>query len=240
MEQIRRVRFSRVAIGSAAVPSHLRPTAPTAADAILVGDPGRALLLAQELLEQPKMSNHSRGLWGYSGRTPAGRDLTIQSTGIGGPSAALVLGELAELGMRRAVRVGTCTSFEDALGPGEIVVVETAIAAGGSAAALGVAVGEAVAPDAHLVERLAGAPDGFRRATVASFDAHPGEQAPPPGAIAADMQTAPLLALASTLGVDAAALLIVAEKTGGGHLEKEALETAEKRAGQAAAAVLST
>ena len=40
-----------------------------AADAILVGDPGRALLLAQELLEQPKMSNHARGLWGYSGQT---------------------------------------------------------------------------------------------------------------------------------------------------------------------------
>ena len=58
-------------------PSHadaarLRPNASDAADAILVGDPGRALLLAQELLEQPKMSNHARGLWGYSGQTPAG------------------------------------------------------------------------------------------------------------------------------------------------------------------------
>ena len=49
------------------VPSRLRPTAPIAADAILVGDPGRALLLAQELLEEPKMSNHARGLWGYTG-----------------------------------------------------------------------------------------------------------------------------------------------------------------------------
>jgi len=54
------------------VPTRLRPTAPIAADAILVGDPGRALLLAQELLEQPKMSNHARGLWGYSGATPDG------------------------------------------------------------------------------------------------------------------------------------------------------------------------
>ena len=92
------------------MPSRLRPTAPIAADAILVGDPGRALLLAQELLEQPKMSNHARGLWGYSGRTPAGGELTIQSTGIGGPSAALVLADLAELGVRRAVRVGTCVA----------------------------------------------------------------------------------------------------------------------------------
>ena len=48
-------------------------------------------MLAQELLETPKMSNHARGLWGYSGQTPAGAQLTIQATGMGGPSAALVL-----------------------------------------------------------------------------------------------------------------------------------------------------
>jgi uridine phosphorylase len=221
------------------MPSRLRPTASVAADAILVGDPGRALLLAQELLEQPKMSNHSRGLWGYSGQTPAGEPLTIQSTGIGGPSAALVLGELGGLGVRRAVRVGTCAGFERSLELGEILVVEAAIAAGGSATALGVAPGEAVAPDGQLTERLAEAPEGFRRTTVASFDAHPGDQAPPPGVAAADMQTAPLLARARTLGIAAAAILIVAEKAGEEHLEREQLEAFEKRAGLAASAVLS-
>src|SRR3954447_25415347 len=87
------------AIGSGDMPSRLRPTAPFATDAILVGDPGRALLLAQELLEQPKMSNHARGLWGYSGVTPAGAELTIQSTGTGGPSAGMVLADLGELGV---------------------------------------------------------------------------------------------------------------------------------------------
>jgi uridine phosphorylase len=221
------------------VPSRLRPITPIAADAVLVGDPGRALLLAQELLEQPKMSNHSRGLWGYSGQTPEGRPLTIQSTGMGGPSATLVLGELAELGVRRAVRVGTCTGLEGALELGEILIAETAIAAGGSAAAHGVALDEVVTPDLPLTERLAKAPDGFRRATVASFDSHPGDQVPPPGAVAADMQTAPLLARARALGIGVAALLIVAEKAGEGHLGEEPLERAEKRAGLAASAVLS-
>jgi uridine phosphorylase len=222
------------------MPSRLRPTASVAADAVLVGDPGRALLLAQELLASPKMSNHSRGLWGYSGQTPAGRPLTIQSTGMGGPSAALVLGELGGLGVRRAVRVGTCTAFEESLELGEIVVVEAAIAAGGSATALGIAPGEAVVPDERLTERLGGTPEGFRRATVASFDAHPGDQAPRPGAVAADMQTAPLLARARALGIDAAAVLIVTEKAGGEHLETERLEPTEKRAGRAAAAAFST
>jgi uridine phosphorylase len=221
------------------MPSRLRPTTSVAADAILVGDPGRALLLAQELLEQPKMSNHARGLWGYSGQTPAGLELTIQSTGMGGPSAALVLGELAELGVRRAVRVGTCTGFAGGPGLGEILVVEAATAVGGSAAALGAGAGESLAPDPRLTSLLAETPERFRPATVASLDAHPLEQ-PPGEAVAADMQTAPLLARARALGVDVAALLIVTETAGGGHLEGEGLEAAEKRAGLAASAVLST
>jgi uridine phosphorylase len=125
------------------VPAHLRPTAAIATDAVLVGDPGRALLLAQELLEEPKMSNHARGLWGYSGQTPGGAALTIQATGIGGPSAALVLGDLAELGVRRVVRVGTCAGSSDCE-LGELLLVSGAVAAGGSITSLGVAVGEMV------------------------------------------------------------------------------------------------
>src|SRR4249919_3052867 len=104
------------------MPSRLRPTASVAADAILVGDPGRALLLAQELLAEPKMSNHARGLWGYSGETAANRPLTIQSTGIGGPSAAVVLAELADLGVRRALRIGTASALDPALPLAGLVV----------------------------------------------------------------------------------------------------------------------
>jgi uridine phosphorylase len=222
------------------VPRLLRPTAPTAPEAVLVGDPGRALLLAQELLGEPKMSNHARGLWGYSGRTPAGDALTIQATGIGGPSAALVLGDLAELGVRRMVRVGTCVGSSDCE-LGELLLVTEAIAEGGSATSLGVALGETVRPDAGLAQRLKEALAGEgRSAAVASVDAYPGERALRSGLLAADMQTASLLARARSLGIMAAALLIVVEtaleeKT----LEKDALERAEKRAGRAASTALS-
>lgn len=222
------------------MPKRLRPTAATAADAILVGDPGRALLLAQELLEQPKMSNHARGLWGYHGVTAAGRALTIQSTGIGGPSAALVLADLAELGVRRALRVGTCVGIDAETSLGELVVVAGAIAGGGSAAALGVAPGEVVLPDAGLTGRLESELGGSR-ATVASVDAHPDEVPPYPGVVAADMQTAPLLAQAKARGIEAAAILIVAERTVDSVvLDKEDLEEGEREAGRHAAAVLST
>lgn len=223
------------------MPTRLRPTAPIAADAILVGDPGRALLLAQELLSEPKMSNHARGLWGYSGQTPAGHALTIQSTGMGGPSAALVLGELAELGVRRAVRVGTCVAFKRSLALGELLLVAEAVAAGGSATSFGVAVDEAVAPDGALAEGLAAAlGNRAARTCIASFDAHPREHRAVAPVVAGDMQTAPLLARARALGVRAAALLIVAETAAGEVLAKETLEAAERHAGQAAAAVLSS
>src|SRR5437764_10207310 len=89
-------------------PIHLQPTAPLAERVLLPGDPGRALLLGQALLAEPKMFNHNRGLWGYTGTAADGEPLTIQSTGMGGPSAAIVISELADLGARRLVRVGTC------------------------------------------------------------------------------------------------------------------------------------
>ena len=186
------------------------------------------------------MSNHARGLWGYYGSTPAGAPLTIQSTGIGGPSAALVLGDLAKLGVRRAVRVGTCVGLTDDCGLGELLVVGEAIVAGGSGAAGGVGLGAVVKPDRALNERLLEELGGkYVAHTVASVDAHPAEGPPQAGAVAADMQTAPLLAKASSLGVEIAALLIVSE-CGPSALEKDALEDLERRAGRVAAAVLSS
>src|SRR5437764_4609715 len=109
-------------------PIHLHPTAPLAERVLLPGDPGRALLLAQELLDRPLMFNHNRGLWGYTGAAADGAPLTIQSTGMGGPSAAIVISELADLGARRLIRIGTCGSLDPDLALGELLVVAEAIA----------------------------------------------------------------------------------------------------------------
>ena len=221
------------------MPSRLRPAASVAADAVLVGDPGRSLLLAQELLEQPKMSNHARGLWGYFGRTPAGRELTVQATGMGGPSAALVLADLAELGVRRAVRVGSCAAVSPALRPGALVVVEEAHAWGGP----GRGEGAAVAPDPELTAALrAELGEEAWAAAVASLDTplaeHLAAGAPELTAAVADMQTAALLDRAGALGVSLAAVLVVDEGSDGGRLDDEGMEAAARRAGQAAAAIL--
>jgi uridine phosphorylase len=210
------------------VPARLRPSAPIAPDAVLVGDPGRALLLAQELLSRPKMANHARGLWGYSGETWEGRPLTVQSTGIGAPSAALVLRDLAELGVSRAVRVGTCAG-RAALG--DLLVVRSALATDTIRDLL--SAGEKVEPDPALLAALGqvGSP-----VEIESGGLGPGEDAP----AAHDLQTAALLALAPRLGVAAAAVLILAESASGERLTAEQLEAAAKRAGRAAAAALAS
>jgi uridine phosphorylase len=179
------------------------------------------------------MSNHARGLWGYSGETPAGRPLTIQATGMGGPSAALVLADLAKLGVKRAVRVGTCASLTSDAPLGELLLVEKAIAAGGSGSAFGLATGASSEPDTAVLESLSGE---TQTATVASFDAPPDTAVS--GAIAADMQTAAVLAQARRLGIAAAALLVVSE-AGDQKLDDEQLEAASKRAGHIAVKSLS-
>ena len=89
---------------------------------LLPGDPGRALRLAQQLLDAPRMLNHNRGLWGYSGAAADGELLTIQSTGMGGPSAAIVVEELIALGARRLLRLGTCGALAGGLELGRLVI----------------------------------------------------------------------------------------------------------------------
>jgi purine-nucleoside phosphorylase len=213
------------------MPARLRPTAPIAADAILVGDPGRALMLAQELLQQPKMSNHARGLWGYSGVTHAGHALSVQSTGMGGPSATVVLQDLAELGVRRAIRIGTAAGLSH-IGVGQMLIATEARTEAG----------ETSRPDPELTGRLRRALVDAQAGVVVSLEAlhDPERQSPTLLADVADMQTAALLGAGARLGVAVAALLIVTERGDAGQLRDEESELLARRAGTAASRILST
>ncbi len=184
------------------------------------------------------MSNHARGLWGYTGAASGG-ELTIQSTGMGGPSAAIVLDDLVELGVRRAVRVGTCVAIAAEPGPGDLLMVTQARAWGGGG------VGDPALPDQGLTARLRGElGEAVRPASIASLDvlhqSGMGESADYGERVdAADMQTATLLARAGAHGMEIGAVLIVAEDAEGRQADDEQLEQGAKRAGAAAQAVLS-
>jgi uridine phosphorylase len=235
------------------MPHHLRPSTPYAEDALLPGDPGRALALAQQLLTEPRMSNHARGLWGYTGETPSGHPLSIQSTGMGGPSAAIVLQELAELGVRRAIRVGTCGALGADLGHGDLIVAGEALADDGASRSLGAS--EVVEPDADLTRLLASAlpgnPSPVRIATTDLFYDAEREDAGPPrpradawverGAVAIEMEAAALFTLGGRLGVASACLLAVSDTFENGRRQRigdEDLADAAARMGAAAAAAL--
>jgi uridine phosphorylase len=191
------------------------------------------MALAQIVIEGPKMSNHARGLWGYSGLTAEGRGLNVQATGMGGPSAALVLSDLAELGVRRAVRIGTGAALTPDLRPGDVVSVSEARAwsvdgRGAAAPAL---------PDEALAGRLRDElGDEARSGRVASLDVlHPAPGHPTPDGDVADMQTAALLTAAGNLGVALAAVLIVTEADGSEPLSDESLADRAALAAEAVA-----
>jgi uridine phosphorylase len=193
---------------------HLHPTGPLADRVLLPGDPGRAMRLAQHLIDQPRMFNHNRGLWGYSG--PArhdGKPLTIQSTGMGGPSAAIIVSELIDLGARTLVRVGTCGGLDPELQLGQLLVVSEAIADDGTSQALGAP--RRVQPSPALLSRLrstGSVADGPAVSTDLFYDAahlHDGWRSA--GARVVEMECATVFAVAHRRGVDAAAALLVSD-----------------------------
>jgi purine-nucleoside phosphorylase len=195
---------------------HLHPTAPLAERALLPGDPGRALALAQRLLRQPRMFNHNRGLWGYTGEAGDGLPLTVQATGMGGPSAAIVLSELIELGARRAIRVGTCGALSRSLALGDLVIAREAICADGSSRAL--AGRGRVAADAALTDALVRSAPSARAGAVVSVDLfyeRPHDGATREGdardALAIEMEAATLFALGAARGVAVACVLAVTD-----------------------------
>ncbi len=235
------------------MPVHIHPTAQLAPRALLPGDPGRALALAQLVLSEPKMFNHNRGLWGYTGIAADGEPMTIQSTGMGGPSAAIVLEELCDLGLTDAIRVGTCGALGEDLALGDLVVADAALACDGASRALGA--GERVAADAGLLAALAAAAQaesrdgcGVHRGPVATSDLFYDRDPRRPGAwrgagaIAVEMEAAALLRVGELRGIRVACLLAVSDvfdQDGERHrIDAEQLLLAAQRLGRVGAAAL--
>jgi DeoD family purine-nucleoside phosphorylase len=232
-------------------PIHLRPTTTLADRVLLPGDPGRALALAQLLLESPLMFNHHRGLWGYTGKASDGEPLTIQSTGMGGPSAAIVLHELISLGVTRAIRVGTCGALSPTLELGDLVLAREAMAADGTSAALGA--GETTIADQPLADRLRSELDRrpgrpYHEGCIVSTDLFYERDSRRSGtssanrAIAVEMEASALFAVGACAGIQVACLLAVSDTFDAlgvrTRIDDQALMEAAEAMGGAAAAAL--
>ena len=91
----------------------------------LPGDPGRCEAIAAHF-DHPVHIGMNREYNVYTG-TLLGEKVSVCSTGIGGPSAAIAMEELANIGADTFIRVGTCGGIDMEVLPGDVVVATGAI-----------------------------------------------------------------------------------------------------------------
>jgi 5'-methylthioadenosine phosphorylase/purine-nucleoside phosphorylase len=104
------------------MPIHLRAEPGDYAPAVLCpGDPRRAEYIAKTFFDAPRLVNEERGMLGYTG-TFEGRPISVQATGMGCPSAAIVYEELIMLGAQRLIRVGTAGALQPTMQMGDVVI----------------------------------------------------------------------------------------------------------------------
>ena len=92
---------------------------------ILPGDPGRCRSIAEHF-EAPVHVVTNREYETWTGEL-LGEKVSVVSTGIGGPSAAIAMEELANLGAHTFVRVGTCGGIDLSVKSGDVVVATGAV-----------------------------------------------------------------------------------------------------------------
>ncbi len=199
-------------------------------------------MLAQALLEEPRMFNHHRGLWGYTGAAADGEPLTIQASGMGGPSATIVLQELIDLGARRVIRVGTCGALVAGLELGSLVIAGEAICADGTSRALGA--GPRAAADTATTQALQRAAPEARVGPVISVDLfYDADLAAADGALAVEMEAAALFALGARAGIAVGCVLAVSDTFGDGgareRVDDDILRESAEAMGRAAVGALS-
>ncbi len=203
------------------MPIHLRGAPADYAPAVLLpGDPTRARYIAETFFGEVRTVNEERGMLGFTG-TFEGKPISVQSTGMGCPSAAIVVEELHQLGVRRIVRVGTCGGLAPGLALGDLIVASSAIPADHTT--LTYTGGEPHAPTADFevvhaavhIARHTG--QTVRVGLVASsdtfYDPDPGrhQRWSDRGALAVEMEAAVLFTIAALRGMSAGCLLTVSD-----------------------------
>ncbi len=97
-----------------------------APNVLVPGDPARAARIAKEWLTDAKLVMVQREFHSYTG-TYNGVPVSVISTGIGSPSAAMVMQDLGKLGCDVVIRVGTAGSCVKEVKPGDNVVGTAAV-----------------------------------------------------------------------------------------------------------------
>lgn len=195
--------------------------------AILPGDPGRVPKIAG-CLNNPKRICVNREYTSYLGELE-GEPVLVMSTGMGGPSTAIAVEELAQIGIENLIRIGTSGGMQLDVSAGDIVIAQAAIRQEGTSKEYVPVEFPAVA-DIDLINHLKKAAEelGYKNHTgiVHCKDSFYGQHDPErmpvsyelenkwnawikAGALCSEMETASLYTVASTLRLKAAAVLLV-------------------------------
>lgn len=187
---------------------------------LLPGDPNRATTIASRFdggVDGSRLVNDNRLLLGYTG-TVDGRPVSVQATGMGAPSIAIVAEELLRLGARQLVRVGTTGALRDDIGLGDLVIATASSPTDGTTQTFLDGHPYAPAADFRLTRALVAAAErlGVRHhvGPIATIDVfshyHPDPQFVQPwrsaGVLAVEMEASALFYLAAARGAQAACL----------------------------------
>lgn len=198
------------------------------AEAVLLpGDPNRARLIAEQFFTAPELYNDHRQLLGFSG-SYRGLRVSVQATGMGCPSLAIVAEEVVRLGGKRLVRVGTCGAVAPGVAPGDLVVASASVANDGTTRQYLQGAAYSPAADFALTSALAAAAE--RRAAASQRRCHVGLiqtedafYATTPGhvpalaergVLAIEMEASALFLLGALRGVRAGCVLVASNNIG--------------------------
>lgn len=205
-------------------PVHVRAEPGEFAESVLLpGDPRRAKYIAENFFDDAKLVTEERGMLGYTG-TYKGKPVSVQATGMGCPSAAIVTEELIELGAKNLLRVGTCGGYNQELRLGDLIVATAATPQDGTVSSI--TQGVPYAPAAHfdIVHAAHHAAESAGRRTfvgpIVSSDLFYDPEEEPArlwgdlGVLAVEMEAAAIFTLAAMRGVRAGCLLTVSDTIG--------------------------
>lgn len=206
-------------------PEHLGIDATAACAALVTGDPGRVPAIA-EMLGAARELTTRRGfmVWEAAhGTTP----LLVVSTGIGAPATAIVVEELADLGIGTIVRIGTCGGLQPQLEVADLVISAGCVRDEGTTRRYVPLAFPALADPLVLGELSAGArAEGVRHhvgvthCKDAYYSERPGRQADPEGArrrwetwrrsgvLCTEMEAAPLFIIGTLRGLRTGAVFV--------------------------------
>ncbi len=108
------------------MPIHIRAKSEDLAPYVLLpGDPERAEFIANKYLSNVKLYTSYRKMFGFTGEYKGIR-VSVQTSGMGTPSASIIISELAQLGVKAITRVGTVGGLQKFLNLSDIILVSSA------------------------------------------------------------------------------------------------------------------